>query len=241
MLAEIRKCAEAHDIKGLRYIFVDSLDVDPTFEKYKEDYEFCKGIPGLFEAHQPLKGIVPDKDQWTMQYWEQLKLDLMKNFSEIRFEHMIEVAKVVYSDKIARLLNERSMKRRSSMPTGNASAGSVPVETPKRTVSSENVPVEPLRHPVSSAPVSRTVSGAERQEKQLAEAQRALEEKNRHIEAEQAAQRARIEAGKREAERRRQSMQNESYGSKKGMGIVLKIIVAVVVIGIVCGIIAAIL
>lgn len=33
MLAEVRKCADNHDIKGLRYIFVDALDVDPTFDK----------------------------------------------------------------------------------------------------------------------------------------------------------------------------------------------------------------
>ena len=52
MLAEVKKCADRRDIKGLRYIFVDCLDVDPTFEKYKVDYEYCKKIPGMFDAHQ---------------------------------------------------------------------------------------------------------------------------------------------------------------------------------------------
>ena len=44
MLTEVKKCIESNDIKGLHYIFVDSLDVDPTFEKYKSDYEYCKKI-----------------------------------------------------------------------------------------------------------------------------------------------------------------------------------------------------
>lgn len=51
MLPEVKRCADSNDIKGLRYIFVDCLDVDPTFEKYKEDYEYCKHIPGFFEDY----------------------------------------------------------------------------------------------------------------------------------------------------------------------------------------------
>lgn len=35
MLTEVKKCIESNDIKGLHYIFVDSLDVDPTFENIK--------------------------------------------------------------------------------------------------------------------------------------------------------------------------------------------------------------
>ncbi len=27
MLAEVKRCAESHDIKGLRYIFVDCLEI----------------------------------------------------------------------------------------------------------------------------------------------------------------------------------------------------------------------
>ena len=110
MLAEIKKYADKRDMKGLRYIFVDCLDVDPTFEKYRADYEYCKSMDGFFESYNELHGIVSDQGKWNMQYWEQLKLDLMKNFSEKRFEHMIKVAKVVYAAKIERLLSERESK-----------------------------------------------------------------------------------------------------------------------------------
>ena len=48
MIAGVKKCIDAGDIKGLRYIFLDSLDVDPTFEKYKDDYAICRKIEGMF-------------------------------------------------------------------------------------------------------------------------------------------------------------------------------------------------
>lgn len=111
MLTEIRKCVDANDIKGLRYIFVDCLDVDPTFEKYRSDYEYCANMDGLFEPYRELTPLSLDKAAWDMNYWEQLKLDLMKNFSQKRFEHMREVAKVVYAEKIDKLFREREQRR----------------------------------------------------------------------------------------------------------------------------------
>lgn len=111
MLTEIRKCVDANDIKGLRYIFVDCLDVDPTFEKYRSDYEYCANMDGLFEPYRELTPLSLDKAAWDMNYWEQLKLDLMKNFSQKRFEHMREVARVVYAEKIDKLFREREQRR----------------------------------------------------------------------------------------------------------------------------------
>lgn len=110
MLKEVIKCAESNDIKGLHYIFVDSLDVDPTFETYREDYEYCKKIDGMFEPHRDISPMLSER-YWTLEYWNQLKLDLMKNFSEKRFEHMISVARIVYKDKISRLVAERNQRK----------------------------------------------------------------------------------------------------------------------------------
>ena len=57
MLSGVKKCAESGDIKGLHYIFVDCLDVDPTFEKYKSDYDYCKNISGFLEPYQELTSL----------------------------------------------------------------------------------------------------------------------------------------------------------------------------------------
>lgn len=211
MLAEIRKCAEANDIKGLRYIFVDCLDVDPTFEKYEEDYNYCKNIPGLFDAHANLSGMISDSKRWNSSYWDQLKLDLMKNFSKERFEHMIHVAKIVYADKIARLTSERHSLKDSR---------AVNTVVIKDTIG-KNVGTTGSRE-------QKKISDAELQKRILDEKRLALIEENRRIEAEQAAQRARIEAAKRESSTNN-SLQAEKNVPKKALGIVLGIIVIVVV------------
>ena len=38
----IKNYADARDLKELKYIFVDALDVDPTFVRYEEEYNYCK-------------------------------------------------------------------------------------------------------------------------------------------------------------------------------------------------------
>lgn len=111
MIAGVKKCIDAGDIKGLRYIFLDSLDVDPTFEKYKDDYAVCKKIDGMFEPYIELTALSTIRSEWNMDYWVKLKYDQKQNFSEKRFEHMIEVAKYVNAEKVERLLVERAAKQ----------------------------------------------------------------------------------------------------------------------------------
>lgn len=111
MIAGVKKCIDAGDIKGLRYIFLDSLDVDPTFEKYKDDYAICRKIEGMFEPYAELTALSTNHSEWDMDYWVKLKYDQKQNFSEKRFGHMIEVAKVVNAEKVERLLAERAAKQ----------------------------------------------------------------------------------------------------------------------------------
>lgn len=106
MHAEVKRLADSGDVKGLRYIFVDALDVDPTFIRYQEDYEYCRS-KGLLEPHQELTPLTQDETQWTKEYWVQLKTDLLKNLSEKRLMHMKQVAQVLKTDKIRRLTEER--------------------------------------------------------------------------------------------------------------------------------------
>lgn len=108
MDAEIKKLADSRDLKSLKYIFVDSLDVDPTFVRYEEEYNYCKSIPGLLETHQELTPFVENKSLWNEAYWTNLKMDLVKNFSDKRMTHMREVAKIFLAEKIQRILAERS-------------------------------------------------------------------------------------------------------------------------------------
>lgn len=240
MHAEVKKCKETHDIKGLRYIFVDCLDVDPTFEKYKEDYEYCKSIEGLFDAHQPLHGISMDENDWTVNYWEQLKLDLMKNFSRTRFEHMIAVAKVVYVDKVSRLLSERSISQEKQTARSNniitneniqtTSTKLNPTVTTNDRTSDVSVPITSKINMNIVVDDSKLISDAKsQQEKRLAEKRREIEAENQRIEKEQATQKARIEAARRESANR-QNVTGGETESKKAVGIVLAVITVVVIV-----------
>lgn len=111
MITGVKKCIDEGDIAGLRYIFLDSLDVDPTFEKYKADYAVCRNLEGMFVPYTELTPLSSLQSDWDMEYWVKIKFDQKKNFSEKRFEHMIEIVKVVHADKIERLLAERTAKQ----------------------------------------------------------------------------------------------------------------------------------
>lgn len=108
MHSAVKKFADNGDLQRLKYVFVDCLDVDPTFEKYKEDFEYVKNVPGLIETNIELTPFRTNQNSWDEDYWIALKKDLAKNFSVERLEHMKAVAKVVHADKLKRILDERA-------------------------------------------------------------------------------------------------------------------------------------
>ena len=217
MNTEIKKYADSGDIKSLKYIFVDSLDVDPTFARYEEEYNYCKSVPGLLEDHIELTPFRANKADWDEAYWTSLKMDLIKNFSDRRMSHMREVAKVFLADKMQRILAER--------------AAAAPVPDPSASkVKPASIPVQPARYvpPKAAEPVKQVTSMAAEQERQLEEARRRLEAENKIQEAlqEQAAKEraARIEQHRREQER------DEGRLSKKAIGIAVAAVMAAVVL-----------
>ena len=220
MFAEVKKCADSHDIKGLHYIFVDCLDVDPTFDKYREDYSYCKEIEGFFDSHVEMTPILSDKTRWNMAYWEQLKLDLVKNFSQKRFEHMLQVAKVVYSDKIERLLAERESKKE----TVTIESKSPVVETKTEDVKKPQVVISETQPTVQPIKVQ-----ADKQQDDLLAKKRALELQNQKIEREQQEQRARIAAAQK-ADAEKKAAAQRGQESKKSVGITLAVLAIVVLI-----------
>lgn len=131
----VKQYADSGDISKLRFSFLDSLDVDPTFEEYKEDFEYCKNISGLFENHAELKPFEKNSSRWNEDYWVALKMDMQENFSLKRFEHMKEVAKVFYAKKIERLQDERR----------EAAAAKAAAEKAAASKSAEPVNTQPVR------------------------------------------------------------------------------------------------
>lgn len=215
MLAEVKKCAENNNIRGLRYIFADSLDVDPTFEKYKEDYDYCKKINGFFEPFVEITPLISDKGRWNMNYWDQLKIDLMKNFSSKRFEHMIDVAKVVYSDKVSRLVSERQAE----------------AELEQRNKKIEEEKVRPRERIDTSQEVTHsTISQSDVQKRETSMKQQQLEQRNKEIEEQQRQQRERIEARRKESIASQAGNRTNDDSSKKIMGVALVVLIIAIVV-----------
>ena len=100
------------DIKQLKYIFVDSLDVDPTFDRYKSLYNSVKQR-GLLEPHEDLTSFYSDSqleklsEEELEKYWTKIKMDLIKNFSDERMQNMIRIAKILYKEKIQKFMKQR--------------------------------------------------------------------------------------------------------------------------------------
>ncbi len=95
---DVKKAVDSGDIGTLKYIFSTCLDGNPTFDKYVEDYEYCKSKGVLFVPHTDLHPMTIDSV--NEKYWVQLQKDFRENPSIERLEHMREVAKILYKDRI---------------------------------------------------------------------------------------------------------------------------------------------
>ena len=226
MHEDVKKYAENNDIKGLRYIFVDCLDVDPTFEKYAEDFDYCKKKAGLFEAHKELTPMTENQRMWNDDYWVQLKTDLLKNFSEERFRHMRQVAQVVYAEKIVRITEERKEQERR-------------LEERRRQLEEENQhPLkeeQALKEQVEENHIEHIqMSKQEEQDRRLEERRRQLEEENQRLLDKERKQKERIEKIKADSAKTTASSM-ESFDSKKVLRVVLVVVIILVIILIIVG------
>ena len=158
-------------------------------------------MAGFFEPYQELSEMTPDSTRWDMQYWVRLKTDLIKNFSEKRFEHMIRVAKVVYAEKTARLKAERKEQKNRQVQKPVEKR----IDTPTAKIRQEDPEL--------------------REQRRLEEKRKALEAENRRSENEQ---RKQLE-GSGSAEKEHTKMK-AGHSSKKVMGIVLTVIIVVAVL-----------
>lgn len=214
----IKQYADSGDLKSLKYIFVDSLDVDPTFEQYVEDYNYCKSIPGLLEQHIELMPFINDSARWTEEYWVKLKMDLVKNFSDQRMRHMREVAKVYLADKVQRIQKERHAASTYSSTTS---------EHPE-------APVQPI----SSTPKIRPAFISEEEQKRnIEEAKRQIEVENKRIAEEQKAKdrerKARAAALEKERPLSASQQQTDGVPSKKAVGIAIAVVAVAAIVALV--------
>ena len=135
----------------------------------------------------------------------------MKNFSEVRFEHMIKVAKVVYADKAARILSERQKREQQN-------------------INKPDIKPSTLEKNINMS--QSALHNEELQEKKLAEMRKQLEHENQEAERKIKEQKALVEAKKRQNINVNKTNSNNTADNslKKVVGAVLAVIVLVVII-----------
>ena len=191
----IRQYAEVGDRKRLRYAFAGAFDADPTFERYEEDYQYCRDR-GLLDPHRDLTPLTEDPASWTQDYWYQLVKDLRENLSDTRLNHMRKVARTVFAEKVARLKKERDSR--------------IAKPEPQR---------EPPAAPKPAAPFNAEAANAELERKareRIAESQRVYEETVRREDAQRKEDQRRREMGRRQAPQ--DAGEGEGSSGKKAMG-----------------------
>lgn len=218
MDTEIKKLADNKDLKSLKYIFVDSLDVDPTFVRYEEEYNYCKSIPGLLEQHMELTPFTQDKSTWKELYWTNLKMDLVKNFSDKRMMHMREVAKVFLAEKVQRILAER------------ANSSAIPRTEPSK-ITKDPIIVTPAidissRVEITSQP---RLSKAEQEARELKEMKERLAKEKKDDEARIEAEKVHI-AQMRSQNKNANTASTSGTDSKKILGIALAAVAVIAVL-----------
>lgn len=207
----IKKYADHGDLERLKYIFVDSLDVDPTFVQYEEGYHYCKSKSGLLEKHMELTPFIYDEAKWTEEYWDKLKDDLLINFSDERMNHMREVAKVLWVEKVERLRRERLEREKAA------------------NLSKKNVTEFPVKILENTHEGSSSSGFAQEEQSPIIEAEkRSLAAENAEVERRMREQEERLKR-RREEELRNQNRSYEGDDSKKIVGVAVVAIAVVAV------------
>ena len=236
MNIEIKNFADSRDLKSLKYIFVDSLDVDPTFVRYEQEYNYCRSIPGLLERHVELTPFTQDQSKWNESYWTSLKMDLIKNFSDVRMTHMREVAKVLLADKVQRILAERNADA-ASVAKGSVSdqTKKILVESKRISAETKSIVDEDDRDVAKSGQLDCVVirepvqSRKEEQDRMILEAKKKLEQENRVTEQKRLADDRRVEQQRQLYQNMNQEDLRGDF-SKKAIGIAIAAVAVIVIV-----------
>jgi len=87
------------DVRLVQIILKDSLIIDPTFREFNEMFEYSKSrMPDLLVEFDNGK-LDYSEINWSKDYINELKVELMDNFSNKRIEHLKKICAYIYQDR----------------------------------------------------------------------------------------------------------------------------------------------
>ena len=102
------------NVRRLRIMMEDSLLVDPSFQEFTSMESAAASVPGLYDSHDG-KPFIMDQTEWTDEYMNKLKVQLISNFSHERINHLKDVIRVLRpvsnSNKIPNQQNAETSRR----------------------------------------------------------------------------------------------------------------------------------
>ncbi|MCI6639058.1 MAG: hypothetical protein MSH32_12305 [Lachnospiraceae bacterium] len=81
-----------NDVRLIRIMMKDSLLIDPTFREFNEMAECAKNVDGLYDEHDG-KEFITDEDLWDEDYLDKIMVQLVRNFSHERIDHVKDVVR----------------------------------------------------------------------------------------------------------------------------------------------------
>jgi hypothetical protein len=110
------------DIKSIRIMMKNSLLVDPTFVEFKEMEKLTQNVSGLYDAHDG-RELNDDKSAWNDDYMNKLMVQVIRNFSHERLDHLKEVVKYLRPTRVKPKPPHRKDNRGVKIAAGVAGGG----------------------------------------------------------------------------------------------------------------------
>lgn len=87
-----RNDVSAGDVRGIRIMMKDSLLGDPTFIEFNDMSNLARNVSGLYDEHDG-RELISDRSVWNDDYMNKLMVQVIRNFSHERLDHLKEVVK----------------------------------------------------------------------------------------------------------------------------------------------------
>lgn len=87
-----KEAVEAKSVRKVRIMMEDSLLIDPTFTEFKEMEKAAASMDGLYDEHDG-RSFKMDKNSWDDDYMNELMVQIIRNFSHERLNHLKDVVR----------------------------------------------------------------------------------------------------------------------------------------------------
>lgn len=100
---ELIEAVNSKNVTLVRIILKNSLIMDPTFKEFDEEIAYAeKNINNLYEEYDGYE-LEENKSKWNKDYMDEQLNNLLYNFSKKRINHLKDICRVVYEDKIRKI------------------------------------------------------------------------------------------------------------------------------------------